>query len=161
MPDVNTHIAGLRELAAALRELPALVGGNVLRGAVAGGAQVVRKEAVTRAPEYHGDVTKGHPPPGTLKRAIYIKWMRSESDPARQVWIVGVRSGKKWQSVGKKQRNLDAYYWSFVEFGTSKSAAHQFMRPALASTQDQAIKVIQERLMQRIDEAAAKLAYHP
>jgi hypothetical protein len=93
------RIEGLSELSRALKELPQNIGKNVLRGAVNAGATVIRKQAVLNAPEYHGDVSKGHPPPGTLKKSLYQKQIREQSDWAHQVFFVGVRQGR---SAGKK-----------------------------------------------------------
>src|SRR4051812_24465548 len=96
------NIQGFEKLQKALKELPLNVGRNVLRGAVSAGAAVIRKEAQVRAPVYHGDVAQGHPPPGTLKRALYQKQIRELSNNFRQVFYVGARQGKKYRNQGKK-----------------------------------------------------------
>lgn len=145
------HVAGLSDLAAALRELPRRIGRNVLRGAVAAGASEVRAEARTKAPVYTGDVAQGHPPPGTLKRAIYQKQIRELSDDQTQVFFVGVRQGKKYRKMGKKgDKSMDAYYWRFVEFGTSKMAARPFLRPAFEASKMDAVERIRDYLAERI-----------
>ena len=154
----RSHVAGLSELAAALRELPQRIGRNVLRGAVAAGAAEVRVEAKNKAPVYTGDVTKGHPPLGTLKRAIYQKQIRELSDNQRQVFYVGVRQGKKYRNQGKKGNlSQDAYYWRWVEFGTSKMAARPFLRPAFEATKVAAVERIKEYMAERIPGEVAKL----
>jgi HK97 gp10 family phage protein len=168
----TVQVKGLSELAAALRDLPDRIARNALRGATAAGAAVIRKEAVRRAPVYHGDVAAGHPKPGTLKRALYQVQSRELSGLVQQVFVVGVRTGKARQAVEKKRtikgkravvgvENLDAYYWRFVEFGTSKMAARPFMRPAFEAKKTAAVEAIRQYLAERIPREAAKLTQGP
>lgn len=151
-------VAGLKELQQALKELPDRISKNVLRGAVAAGAAIIRKEAIARAPVYTGSVAEGHPPPGTLKRSIYQKQILEYSNLTQQMFYVGVRHGKKYQKQGKK-RNLsqDAYYAKWVEFGTSKMPAHPYLRPAFEAKKNDAVQSIKDYLAKRIPEEAAKL----
>src|SRR5450759_892557 len=83
---VSEKVEGLDAFCKALRDLPQNIAKNVLRGAVNAGATVICQEAVRRAPEYHGDVSKGHPPPGTLKAAIRQKHVSEQSSVTRQVF---------------------------------------------------------------------------
>lgn len=142
------HVAGLRELAQACRELPERVGRSALREATSAGAAVIREEAKARAPVYTGEVTAGHPPPGTLRKAVAMYRNNSASGPLKQVFSVGVRHGKSRQKVGKTNR--DAYYWRFVEFGTAKMSARPFLRPAFEATKVRAVETIAAVLRQRI-----------
>ena len=152
------HVAGLSELSAALRELPQRIGRNVLRGSVAAAAAVVRAEARNKAPVATGDVAQGHPPPGTLRRAIYQKQIRELSDSGRQVFFVGVRQGKKYRHQGKKgDKSQDAYYWRFVEFGTSKMAARPFLRPAFEQSKMAAVERMKNYMAERIAREVASL----
>jgi HK97 gp10 family phage protein len=152
------NVEGLAELRAALRELPQRIARNVLRGAVSAGAAVIRKEAKARAPLYTGKVAEGHPPPGTLKRAIYQKQINELSSLTNQVFFVGVRHGKKYQKQGKKgDKSQDAYYWRWVEFGTSKMAARPFMRPAFEAKKNEAVAAIKTYLTDRIAKEVAEL----
>jgi len=156
MSDIK--IEGLDAFSKALRALPQNIAKNVLRGAVNAGATVIRQEAVRRAPEYHGEVSKGHPPPGTLKKAIYQKQIRELSDITRQTFFVGVRHGA---SAGKKgstgRETRDAFYWRFVEFGTVKMPAQPFMRPAFEAKKVEAMERIKQYLADRIPNEVAKL----
>ena len=95
------HISGLKELQEALKQLPQNIARNVLRGAVSAGAALVRDEAKRNAPVFTGSPQMGHPPPGTLKRSVYIKQIPERSNLYKQVFFVGVRKGKKYQKQGK------------------------------------------------------------
>lgn len=152
------NITGLNELRAALRELPQRIARNTLRGAVSAGASVIRAEVRARAPVYTGPVAEGHPPPGTLKRAIYQKQIAELSSLTHQVFFVGVRQGKKYRNQGKKgDKSQDAYYWRWVEFGTSKMAARPFMRPAFEAQKLAAVEAMKTYLTERIAREVATL----
>lgn len=182
----SVQIAGLAELADALKELPDRIARNALRGAVGAGARVIRDEAKLRAPLYTGPVSEGHPPPGTLKRSIVQKQIAELSSLTKQVYYVTVRKGKKYQKQGKKGNlSQDAYYASWVEFGhwinttgkalggTGKMSqraaavaaghnkfmpAHPFLRPAYEAKKMEAVEAIKTYLDERIQREAAALA---
>ena len=152
------HVQGLRELQAALKELPDRIARNVLRGSVSAGAAVIRKEATARAPVSTGPKRQGQPPPGTLKRSVYQKQIRNLSSLVRQTFIVSVRKGKKYRNQGKKGNlSQDAWYATFVEFGTAKMAARPFLRPAFESKKGDAVAAIKDYLARRIPLEVAKL----
>lgn len=151
------NVTGLKELQAAMLELPKGIARNVLRGAVNAGATVIKDEAKARAPVYTGDVGKGHPPAGTLKRALYQKQIREKSSAVLQTFFVGVRHGKSAKKL--KNSTVDAYYASFVEFGTSKMAAKPFMRPAFEAKKTASVEAIKAYLEKRIPEEVAKAAH--
>lgn len=154
------NVQGLKELQASLKQLPDNIARNVLRGAVGAGAAVIRKEAQAKAPVYTGDVSKGHPPPGTLKRSVVQKQIRELSSLFKQVFYVTVRMGKKYAKQGKGGNlSQNAYYASWVEWGTSKMAARPFMRPAFEGKKEAAVQAIKDYLTQRIPLELAKLPF--
>lgn len=154
------YVEGLIELQDALHQLAPRVARKHLRRAVMTAARVVRDEAKGRAPIYHGKVSKGHPPPGTLKRAITAARSNKSSGPGKEVVNVFVRQAKNG-SVGQKNvkaySKLDAYYWRWVEFGTSKMAANPFLRPAFEANKEHCVDLIKQTLIQGIEEEAADL----
>ena len=158
----TVQIKGLAELNRALAELPPRLARNVLRGSVAAGAAVIRQEAKERAPRYAGEVAAGHPPPGTLKRAIYSAQARRLSSLLEQVYHVGVVSGKR-AKVGKTKsgKSKDAYYWRFVEFGTVKMAARPFLRPAFEAKKLEAVEAIRRYMAERIAREVNQLPKGP
>lgn len=107
--EFSGQLSGFKELAEALRDLPANIGKNVLRSAVGAGAAVIRNEAKQNALRMKKT--------GTLARAIYSKQIRELSGPERQTFYVGARSGKIYAKVGKKGVSKDAYYARWVELG--------------------------------------------
>lgn len=106
------------DLAAFLRDLedlPKQVRMRIVKGAVATGASVIRKESVLRAPMYPGTVGKDHPQPGTLKKSIYQTRLVDKCNDTTEVWKVDVRKGKVFTKKGR--RMPDAYYAAWVEYG--------------------------------------------
>ena len=137
----STEISGLAELTAQLRALPQEMQKRIMKGAVATAAAIIRQEAVIRAPQYTGPVSQGHPPPGTLKKAIYQTRLTEQCTETVETWAVKVRHGKKAQTHRVKgvETNLDAYYATWVEYGTVKMSARPFMRPAFEAKKDAAV----------------------
>jgi hypothetical protein len=120
---ITAQVTGLKELQAALFALPPAIGERVLRSSVATGAAVLREEVIRQAPEFGGTVQKGHPPAGTLKKAIYQTRLVNKCTPTLEVFLVSARKGKKFQAIAKGAKgaqqivNMDAFYWTWVEFG--------------------------------------------
>ena len=157
MADIKVEIEGLKELQAALLELPKKTAKNALRSAVNAGASVIRKDARKRAPVYTGPVSAGHPPPGTLKRSVIQKYIRELSNDFQTTFYVTVRKGKKYREQGKKGNlSQDAFYAYFVEYGTAKMTAKPFLRPAFEATKDEALQAMMAKLKERIEQEAGK-----
>lgn len=154
------HVKGLKELATALQQLPIAVARKQMAGPVSKGARLVRDAARNKAPVYTGDVSKGHPAPGTLRKSILMKRVMADtkSDVIAR-FIVTVRRGKKYQSMGKKGVNLDAFYWWFVENGTRNMEARPFLRPAFEQEKFRALNVIAEGLRQGVDTEAKNYSW--
>jgi len=132
---LDMKVEGLKELADKLRGMGPDLSRNVLRAAVRAGAATVRAEAMNMVPQ----------DTGRLRRAIYLKHIREKSSPHQQTFYVSVRAGKRY-----RKRDVDAYYWRFVEFGTAKMAARPFMRPAFEAKKGDALEAIKGRLADRI-----------
>lgn len=184
---IALEIPGLDDMLRELRELPTAIRVKVLRNVVASGAAVIRREAVRLAPASTdaGPVKPqaGHPPPGTLKRAIYQTRMTQLCTPTDEVWKVDVRHGKQARSSkrGKSTANLDAYYAMWVEFGhftrvphsmtkTAKAAgralgvaryvpAHPFMRPAFETQSAAALEAMRAKLADELPYATAAMKF--
>jgi HK97 gp10 family phage protein len=172
MDKTTVDLSDFQALIGELQRVPAAMRERVLRGAAATGASVIRKEAILRAPQFTGEVSAGHPPPGTLKRAIYQARLSQECTSTREVFKVGVRRGKKARSFGKTGENRDAFYAFWVEYGhftrvphdmtkTAKAAGRAlgvakfvppqpFMRPAVQAKSQDAIRAAREYVLNQI-----------
>lgn len=156
------EIKGLKELLAAMKELPKAVAEKQLRASIVPGAQIIRnaaQELVQRKT-------------GLVQRAIRIAFNKNESTEARKVYHVFVSKNvrgigkefsgsrattKKIRAAGNKEKIRDAFYWRFLEFGTAKMSAKPFMRPAFDSMAGDAVNRIKERLASGIEKEAARL----
>ena len=186
---MNFDVPNLGQWLAELHALPRLVRQRVAKGTVATGASVIRKEAVLRAPIYTGKVQEGHPPPGTLKRAIYQTRLPEECTETLEVWKVDVRRGRsavaaRGKNAGKRMLDRDAFYAMWVEYGhytrTPDTSAREhrrlrsgvdlylgsrwvparpYMRPAFETKKGEAMQAMQQYLTERLPEATAALRY--
>lgn len=154
MNDIKTgtiQITGLADLEKRLLDFPDKIARNILAGAIRAGAVTIQKEARQIAPtstEPHAVGKKGQKnyieqvQPGHLKKNIKVRLAPRKS---RTVPI------EYWVYVSKQ-----AWYWRFVEFGTSKMAAKPFMRSSFDSQKEVAVERIREYLSARIEKEAAK-----
>lgn len=163
----------LRQFINELRELPDKVRQRLLKGVVATGASVIRKEAIRLAPVWTGEVSDGHPPPGTLKKAIYQTRLTERCTASEEVWKVDVRRGPK-VTKGQKDYSGAAFYAHWVEFGhyarVSKSVgktrkerreyaktqglwvpAHPYMRPAFENTKAAAVRAMRDYFVNNLE----------
>jgi len=135
MPDsFSVKIEGLKELEKKMIELGPKIGRKALKGALVAGAIVVRKEAQRLAPALTG----------RLRKAMYVKKM-GKPNPFKENVIFGVRHGRKMS-----KRDLDAYYWSFLEFGTKFIKKISFIQMAFQKTQTRVLERIKEVLIKKI-----------
>lgn len=149
------QIEGLRELEQRLAQLPQNLERKILVHATQAGARVIQKEAVQLAPmstaphilkSYASALFKTYTPsefgtwirPGNLKRMIRVKIDKTKSRGYAITYEVYVK-------------NKEAWYWKFVEFGTSKmSDQHKFMRPAFEAMKEAAIKEVEAQIYARL-----------
>jgi len=115
-------------------ELGPKIGRKALKGALVAGAKEIKKEAQMLAPIKTG----------RLRRAMYIKTM-SKPNPFKENVIFGVRHGRKMS-----KKDLDAYYWTFLEFGTKFIKKMSFVQIAFQHAQKKALEKFKEALAANI-----------
>lgn len=164
-----------------LRELGADMERKVIRNAVGAAARVFQKHVLRILARPRKSPIKRGTPPGTLRRAIYIKRARDVTR-GREHYFVGVRQGKREQ--GRKSGSRDAFYWRMVELGhlarrpgggirggkrsaalqrarlnaagAKRVQAYPFLQPAFQAGQNEALEKFNERVQARIDKENAK-----
>jgi len=132
---VTMQIEGLKELAEKLHAMGPDIARNALKGAVGSAARLIRDEAKATNPD----------DTGRTDRALYAKLIKEESSAHQATYKVGVRSGGR-----ERRKNRDAFYWRFIEFGTSKMPARPFMRPAFEKLKGACVDLIAKRIAARI-----------
>lgn len=121
---IGFRIEGLDELERQFDRLAETSKKKAMQKALNAGIAPIKKEAKAKAP-----VDKG-----VLKSQIRSKQMKYTEKPAVGIYV----SGK-------------AYYWYFIENGTSKMAAAPFLRPAVDSKHEEGVGKFKEKLKAEID----------
>lgn len=162
----KVEVKGLRELRAALMELPVRVQAKAVYASLNAGAAPMRDEAKNRVPVLQESVP--HRRPGTLKRAIRVSRsrinrgkdglteviLRVKPLKVRQIGAFKASQAAAGHTPNSAQNPDDPFYWRFVEFGTSKMPARPFLRPAFEVHKNRAVELIKARLAKGIDQAA-------
>ncbi len=120
----RVRIEGLDELERQFDRLADTSKKKVMMKALNAGIAPIKKEAKKNAPVDQG----------VLKKNIRSKQMRYTGKPAVGIYV----SGK-------------AYYWYFIENGTSKMAAAPFLRPAADSKHEEGVNKFKEKWKVEID----------
>ena len=121
---IDFRVEGLDDLERQFDRLIDTSKKKVMQKALNAGIAPIKKEAKATAP-----VDKG-----VLKKSIRSKQMKYTENPAVGIYV----SGK-------------AFYWYFIENGTSKMAAAPFLRPAVDSKHEEAVDKFKEKWKAEID----------
>jgi HK97 gp10 family phage protein len=144
---VSFKVEGLRELENMLTQLPDEVAERKLNAAVKPAAELIRDEAIRRAPveaeyaklkaiaEHTGYGVTGETRPHLVDN-IVARPDRSKNREHSITWKIG------W----KKK----TFWGMFLEFGTSKMAARPWLRPAADTKKVEAVTTIKEALKKNI-----------
>lgn len=132
---VRVRVEGLRELDAALGELPKATGRNVLRRVGRAGLEPVIEDAAERAPTLFGD----------LQGSITVSTKR----PRRH------RKESEVEVYGGPTNLPQAH---LQEFGTQHHGPQPFLRPAWDAGRDGVLEFVRTELGAEIDKAAQRLA---
>jgi HK97 gp10 family phage protein len=137
------RVEGLRELKAALDELPKATGTNILKRALTEAGQPVARDAAAAAPD--------DPETGGYDLRTSIK--------------VGTRLSRRQRKRLRKESKVEVYIGAgplpqahLQEFGTAHHGPQPFMRPAFDSNKRGMVEAIKASLWREIDKARARLA---
>lgn len=150
-------VTGLDDLLRRMHDLDRKVRRKIIRSAALAGANVIKKQAQQNAPVKTGD----------LKVSIGTRRSRKFSSEVqgyeqRDIGIFKVKGGKfantarnrRLGRVGKTFKvEPPSFYWRFQEFGTTKMAAHPFLRPAFDTQKQVAVNATVQKLKTEIDKA--------
>ncbi len=140
----------------ALEKLPGVLQQKVVVGASRAAAKVVADEAKENVPVRSG----------LLKKSISVRMVpKRKTEHGHVKFYVVPLSKVSFNSKvtvngqsGKLKGKVNAYYAHMVEFGTSKMAAHPFLRPAFENSADKSVKAFQAYALKRAEKEIAKLA---
>ena len=149
MIDYNLDFSGLQDISRDLELLSRAENNKVLRDATRAGAEVIKQEVIKKAPVRTGK----------LKNNVVVltQKARRRGDIASGVHIRGVNPATgNSDNTMKAGNKRNAFYWRFVELGTSHMPAHPFVRPAFDTRQEEAAQTTMARMNRAIDEVLAK-----
>ena len=139
--NVTFDVHGLDDIERKLKALGGRAAERALSSGLRAGAAVIVREARKRAPKRTGK----------LRKNIYSFKIKKKNRTHAVEYGVGVRV------KGKPKDPKNAFYWSFIEFGTSKVPARPFLRPALKAGHSSAVTAMRRKVLQRIEIEAARL----
>ncbi len=148
MIDHKLDFSGLLDISHDMELLSKAENKKVLRDGTRAAAEVLKAAIVERAPERTGK----------LKRNVVVVTMRGRRNAITSgVHIRGVNpeTGNSDNTM-KASNRRNAFYWRFVELGTSNMPAHPFVRPAFDARQDEATRAVIARMNKAIDEVLSK-----
>lgn len=153
MADIEIDIKGLDGIVDKMSKLPSRLQRSGLRKAARQAANIIRNDARRRARALDDPET-----PEKIWKNIIVQESRRGSRRVGGVMMrVGVRGGASRNQHSKdasQNPGGDTRHWRFKEFGTAKTAAQPFMRPAASANAQAAVDKLAEVLSQEIDKAA-------
>lgn len=142
---VEFQVQGLKELQDRLLKLPEKVGDKALAACLGSAALVIQKEAqnqvIMAAKNY-----ALYPGKKRGGQVVSPGWLRSQIVKKR---VKQTKSSAETIITFKDKKH--AFFWRYIEFGTSKMQAHPFMRPAFEAAKEKALQRFEERLKERLD----------
>ena len=143
---IKIKVDGLKELEQSLLALNNKVAGKVLSQSLGASAKVVANECKKNLPEaaaeqyrlYGGEIVSK----GWLKDQIITKRIKNTESSA--------------QTIVTFKDIYHAFFWKFLEFGSSKMEANPFMRRSFEQAKEKALEQFKEKLSQSINKAITK-----
>jgi HK97 gp10 family phage protein len=167
---IQFQLSGLDAVLTKMRGLAPDLRAKGARSAMRKAANLVRDAAVVNAQRIDDPETKE-----SIAKNIVVRFssrtLKTTGDVMMRVGVLGGarpysntrenvrkrRVGKTYKTGGDKGNpGGDTFYWRFVEFGTSRTAAKPFMRPALEQNIETATSAATTELSRSIDRYAAK-----
>ncbi|WP_455852692.1 HK97-gp10 family putative phage morphogenesis protein [Pantoea endophytica] len=149
MIDTTLDFSDLKNIARDLKLLSRAENNKVLRDATRAGADVLKEEVIRKAPVRTGKLKKNV--------VVVTQKAKRRGEISSGVHIRGVNpltgNSDTTMKTGDKR---NAFYWRFVEMGTSKTPAHPFVRPAFDTRQEEATQAAMKRMNSAIDGVLAK-----
>lgn len=141
------RLDGLDEIVKNMREIAKDLKGDPLRASLRNGIKPIVEQAKANAPR--GET-------GTLQEAINSKAMPMNEIPqgfsdGQEVFVASSRNKKK-------DAPNNAWYWHFVEFGTSKMSAKPFLAPAFDSKRQAAMDAFVDEMRKQLERNAKRIA---
>lgn len=161
--EVRAELLGLDQAVATMKDLPTQLRRKATRAAGRKAAKVIADAAQANALKIDRSET-----PLQIAANVAIQFATRHFKATGDVMFrVGVRGGARKYSNTKENRGKrrvgkryavdgSTFYWRFVEFGTSRTRARPFMRPALEANIGRATDVFVAELNRQLDRILKK-----
>jgi HK97 gp10 family phage protein len=152
---IDVEVKGMAEAEQFLKTLPDQIASKMLYGALMTGAKPILDQAKANVRGLFGGSSRYT---GTLESAL-VRGRNRRTGLAARVDVKLRRARNKGRTVKNgvdKPGGDDAYYGSFLEFGTSKMEAKPFLKPAGEQRAGDAARGFNKTLMQRMSKWCAK-----
>lgn len=148
MIDTSLDFSGLLDLSKDLELLSRAESRRVKRDVTRAAATVFKDEAVRRAPRRTGKMARN---------IVVISQRDRNGEVVSGVHVRGTnpQTGNSDNTMKASNRN-NAFYWRFVEMGTSKTAPVPFIRPAYDTKQEEATAAGFAKANEAIDKVLGK-----
>lgn len=136
----ETKVKGLEQLKDSIGALKSEMQNSIAKGSASAAARVLKakvREGIKTAGIQHRS--------GVLDRSVYAAYAKDLSSINDKHYVVGVRQGKKYRKVEK-----DAYYWWWIEFGTSKIRPRPFLVPAFEHNKENMLEKMVQYIKRRL-----------
>lgn len=148
---------GLAELKKRLEALKGADTAVPIRAALRGMGNHLKKEIIAAAP-YDGK----SPDDVHIRENVQVGRSRRASGPGREVVTVGIKYGKRTLKNGKEVKSEGAaFYWKFLEFGTSHQSASPFIRPTFEESRAQLTVTFEKEMAKSIKRLERKYGSTP
>lgn len=158
---MEVKLQGLDQVKRNLRRLPDRLANNALRRALRKGANVIRNAARQNARRIDDPDTSRQILKNIVVQGGGRKRERTAGGPMVRVGVLGgARDMSKYgefKGNGSGNPGGDTWYWRLVEFGTSRTQARPFMRPAMSEKAGAAFEALAADMVKQTDRELAKL----
>ena len=154
---VEFDISGLNGVLETLKSLPAEVvskRGGPVKLALAKGARLIRDEEKQRLAA--SIAVNGNESTGLLMQNIIASRGKTPSYGKGERYLVRIKRKTYPDKQGSPVTTIKSAH--LMEYGSEKQTAQPFIRPAFQSTAEDAIKIISDDLVDRVDKIVNKLA---
>lgn len=158
----TVKMEGLRELDAALAQLPKSTARSVLRRALKKAAQPVADAADRMVPVKSGGLKASLSVAGRTRNLTGLKeyGQTLKAGGSREEAVGALRSARRAAGGGGSRAEIDVRYTAphahLLEFGTVKMPAHPYLRPAWDGNKQAALESVKTELASEIEKAVAR-----
>ncbi len=162
MASSTQRVEGLDQLLKNMQQLPRELvskNGGLVRSALFRATKLIREEVRARAPVDTGNLKRN---------VIAVRDRNPQAAGASERYVITVRRKRQTKAAKAKAKRKangkidyrasgDAYYWRFVEFGTSDTRAQPFLRPGFEAQKQAAVTEFKDTLSKGIARTVRKM----